>query len=311
MALNVTDAPIRLEGVVKAFGGVRALDGVSLEVPRGSAFGFLGPNGSGKTTTLRLLTGLARPTAGRLSVLGHTPFTASPELRARIGYLPDVPRFYEWMTGAEFLRFAGRLFGLRGPVLEERVAALLELGGLQDASGKVGGYSRGMKQRLGVAQALVNAPELLLLDEPTSALDPLGRKEILDMIARLRGHATVFFSTHILADVERTCDRVAILDRGKVLAQAPIAELRRRTGRHRLLIAVDDGARLVAALEGWPWLVAAEAAGDLVRLTVTDLRAAQNTLPSVLAEQGLRLERFETDELSLEEVFVDLVGGRS
>ncbi len=307
----MTDGPIELEGVVKTFGGVRALDGVTLSVPRGSVFGFLGPNGSGKTTTLRILTGLARPTAGRVSVLGHTPFPAGAELLARIGYLPDVPHFYEWMTGAEFLRFSGRLFGLERAVLEERVDALLELSGLRGVTGKVGGYSRGMKQRLGVAQALVNAPDLLLLDEPTSALDPLGRKEILDMIAGLRGRATVFFSTHILADVERTCDTVAILDHGRVVAQAPIHDLRRRTGRHRLLVGVDDPGRLAAAVEGRPWLLAAETTPGLARLTVTELVAAQRELPAVVAELGLALARFETDELSLEEVFVDLVGGRA
>jgi ABC-2 type transport system ATP-binding protein len=307
----VTDGPIELEEVVKTFGRVRALDGVTLSVPRGSVFGFLGPNGSGKTTTLRLLTGLARPTAGRVSVLGHAPFPAGRELLTRIGYLPDVPQFYDWMTGAEFLRFSGRLFGLDRTTLEERVDALLDLSGLRSVAGKVGGYSRGMKQRLGIAQALVNAPDLLLLDEPTSALDPLGRKEILDMIAGLRGRATVFFSTHILAVVERTCDTVAILDRGKVVAHAPIDDLRRRTGRHRLLVAVDDAARLTAAVEGQPWLAATETTPGLARLTVTDLAAAQRAVPALVAGLGLRLERLETDELSLEEVFVDLVEGRA
>jgi len=306
-----TEHPIELEGVVKTFGDVHALDGVTLSVPAGSVFGFLGPNGSGKTTTLRLLTGLARPTSGRVSVLGRRPFPAPPALLARIGYLPDVPRFYEWMTAAEFLRFSGGLFGLERGVLEERIPALLELAGLSGVRGKIGGYSRGMKQRLGVAQALVNAPDLLLLDEPTSALDPLGRKEILDMLAGLRGRATVFFSTHILADVERTCDTVAILDRGRVAAQAPIGELRRRTGRHRVLVGVDDPARLAAAVESRAWSTQVEVAGPLLRLTVGDLAAAQCDLPAIVAELGLALTRLEADELSLEEVFVDLVrGGR-
>ena len=306
----MSERPIELEGVVKTFGAVRALDEMTLSVPPGSVFGFLGPNGSGKTTTLRLLTGLARPTAGRVSVLGHRPFPASPALLGRLGYLPDVPHFYEWMTGAEFLRFAGRLFGLDHDVLEKRVDALLELAGLRGLPGKIGGYSRGMKQRLGVAQALVNAPELLLLDEPTSALDPLGRKEILDMIAGMRGRATVFFSTHILADVERTCDNVAILDRGRVVAQAPIDELRRRTGRHRVLVGVDDPPRLATAVAGRPWSTETEVADGLVRVTVNDLAAAQRDLPAVVAGLGLALTRLETDELSLEEVFVDLVRGR-
>ncbi|MEE4276799.1 MAG: ABC transporter ATP-binding protein [Thermoleophilia bacterium] len=305
------DVPVELDGVVKTFGDVRALDGVSLTVPPGSIYGFLGPNGSGKTTTLRLLTGLARPTSGRVRVLGRRPFPAPPTLLARIGYLPDVPHFYEWMTGDEFLRFSGTLFGLERRVLDERVDALLELSGLRGVAGKIGGYSRGMKQRLGVAQALVNAPDLLLLDEPTSALDPLGRKEILDMIAGMRGRATVFFSTHILADVERTCDTIAILDRGRVVAEAPIDELRRRTGRHRLLVGVDDPARLAAAVRGREWSTEVEVAGPLVRVTVSDLTVAQRELPALIAGLGLALTRLDADEVSLEEVFVDLVGGRS
>ena len=196
-------AAIRTAGLAKAYGDKRALDGVDLTVDEGSIFGFLGPNGAGKTTMLRLITGLARPTSGKVEVLGHDVATAGNAVRAEIGFLPDVPGFYEWMTAEDFLRFAGRLFGLGGPALDERVAMLLDLAGLTGVTTRIGGYSRGMKQRLGVAQALVNAPRLLLLDEPTSALDPMGRKDLLEMIASLRGRTTVFFSTHILGDVER------------------------------------------------------------------------------------------------------------
>jgi ABC-2 type transport system ATP-binding protein len=304
-------APIELGRVGKTYGAVRALDDLTLTVPRGSVFGFLGPNGAGKTTTLRLLTGLARPTAGRVRVLDHDPFTVAPAERARVGYLPDVPVFYDWMRPAEFMRLAGRLFELERPVLDERVSTLLKFAGLERVVTRIGALSRGMKQRLGLAQALVNAPELLLLDEPTSALDPLGRREVLDMIASLRGKATVFFSTHILADVERVCDTVAILDRGRVVAQGPIEELRRRRGRHRLLVGVDHPERLAAAVAGEPWVTGVELAPGLARVTVVDLERAQRTLPGTIGLLGLRLERLETDELSLEEVFVDLVGGGS
>ena len=232
-------------------------------------------------------------------------------MRALIGYLPDVPGFYGWMTGPDYLRFAADLFGLRGPVLNERVEALLELAGLRGIDTRIGGYSRGMKQRLGIAQALINAPRLLLLDEPTSALDPLGRKDVLEMIAGLAGRTTVFFSSHILADVERVCDTVAILDRGRVVTQAPMDELKsRHGGGRRLLVEVDRPDVLLAVIEGRPWLAAVERdaqSGSLLRLSVTDLQAAQRALPGLVAGQDLALRRLEVEEVSLEEVFVDLI----
>ncbi len=303
---------VELIGVHKVFRTSPALDGLSLSVPEGSVFGFLGPNGAGKTTTLRILAGLARATSGEARVLGHDVAGAGGDVRALVGFLPDVPAFYKWMTAPQYLRFAGSLFGLRGAALEARVAALLDLAGLAGVGTRIGGFSRGMKQRLGVAQALVNAPRLLLLDEPTSALDPIGRREVLDMIAALRGRTTVFFSTHILADVERVCDTVAIIDNGQVAAHAPIDELRRRRGGlHRLAVEVDEPQRLTAALAGAAWLrdiVTAEDGG--LRLSTDDLETAQRELPALVARLGLALRRLESDELSLEDVFVDLVEGQ-
>ena len=289
---------------------MKALDGVSFTVPQGSVFGFLGPNGAGKTTTLRILAGLARPTSGRAQLLGRDVADTSAALRASIGFLPDVPAFYGWMTAERYLRFAGELYGLGGAALDERVAALLDLAGLRDVETRIKGYSRGMKQRLGVAQALIGAPRLLLLDEPTSALDPLGRKEVLDMITALAGRTTVFFSTHILADVERVCDRVAVLDHGRVVAQAGIDDLKaRHGGSHRLLVQVDDPAKLIAALGGLPWVAALETRADgALRITAEDRDVAERALPGIVAGAGLALRRLEADEISLEEVFVDLVG---
>ena len=302
---------VELDAVRKVFGGAVALDGLSLSVHEGSVFGFLGPNGAGKTTTLRILAGLAHPSAGSAHILGRDVADASAELRSLIGYLPDVPAFYKWMTGAEYLRFAGSLFSLGGPALERRIDELLDLSGLAGVDITIGGYSRGMKQRLGVAQALVNAPRLLLLDEPTSALDPIGRREILDMIASLRGHTTVFFSTHILADVERVCDTVAIIDHGRVAALAGIDELRRRRGGlHRLAVDVDDCDALASALREAPWVRGVEPgeSGGLL-VSVDDLEAAQREIPATIARLGLALHRLEGDELSLEDVFVSLVTG--
>jgi len=300
---------VGLRDVRKTFRDTVALDGLTLNVPAGSIYGFLGPNGAGKTTTLRILAGLAHADAGAVSILGRDVGHGA-DARGLIGYLPDVPAFYKWMTAPEYLRFAGSLFGLSGSELDGRVAAMLELAGLTGARQRVGGFSRGMKQRLGVAQALIHGPSLLLLDEPTSALDPIGRRDVLDMVASLRGRTTVFFSTHILADVERVCDTVAVIARGQVVAESGIDELRsRRGGVNRLSIEVDDPRRLWEALAGAPWVRTVEA-GEEGQLLVTcdDVEAAQRELPALVSRLGLALRRFGIDELDLEDVFVDLVG---
>jgi len=302
---------IRTTGLTKVYDEKRALDSIDLAVEEGSIFGFLGPNGAGKTTTLRILTGLARATSGSVQILGRDLSTAGNSMRSEIGVLPDVPGFYEWMTAEEFMRFAGRLFGLGRSVLDERVGVLLDLAGLTDVDTKIGGYSRGMKQRLGVAQALVNAPRLLLLDEPTSALDPMGRKDVLDMLISLRGRTTVFFSTHILSDVERVCDTVAILDHGRVVAQAPIDELKARYGQQKVVVEVTGGAdELAAELGRQDWVTAvARGHNGAIEVTVTDVGAAQQQIPAMITSRQLGLSRMEAGEMGLEEVFVELVGG--
>lgn len=304
----MTVAAIEVSGLTKVYGSTRALDGIDLTVSEGSVFGFLGPNGAGKTTTLRILNGLARSTKGEVRIFGHA--AGSGEARSVVGFLPDVPGFYEWMTAEEFLRFAGRLFDVEKSVLDERIRVLLDLAGLAGVETRVGGYSRGMKQRLGIAQALVNAPRLLMLDEPTSALDPLGRRDVLEMIASLSGRTTVFFSTHILADVERVCDTVAVLDRGRVVTQAAVDELRTRYATQSIVVEVDSGEEeLTAALGERAWVGAVEhASGGGLRVTVNDRDAAGREIPAIVAERGLSLVRYEAGEMSLEEVFVNLVG---
>ncbi|MBM4188041.1 MAG: ABC transporter ATP-binding protein [Gemmatimonadetes bacterium] len=300
---------VSVRALTKRFGNATALDRVEFDVPAGSVFGFLGPNGAGKTTLLRILTGLARPTSGTASVFGVDLGERGTEIRRRIGFLPDVPGFYPWMTAAEFVSFAGRLVGVDVATLPGRVEALLDLAGLNGVSTRIGGYSRGMKQRLGVAQALVGAPDLLLLDEPTSALDPIGRREVLEMIASLRGRTTVFFSTHILADVERVCDTVAILDRGRLAAFDTVADLKRRAATERISIVVDgDAAELCERLRSRPWVQAIDRDGATLRIVAADLALACREVPEAVASLRLGLRRFEVDEASLEEVFVRVVG---
>src|SRR5258706_6617719 len=217
---------IRIEALQKTYGAVKALDGLDLAVEAGSVFGFLGPNGAGKTTTLRILTGLAQASAGRawvadVEITARHAGSATPYAK-NFGYLPEEPAFYNWMTPRECLDYVGQLFGLSAGQRRARTVELLELAGLTEvAKRRIGGFSRGMRQRLGLAQALVNQPAVLFLDEPASALDPAGRKEVLDLIERLRGRCTVFMSTHILADVERVCDGVGIFARGRLITEGP------------------------------------------------------------------------------------------
>lgn len=305
-------AAIDISGLVKTYDRHRVLDDLDLQVEKGSIFGFLGANGAGKTTTLRIMLGLARPTAGTVRVLGHEP--GSAQAHQLIGYCPDVAGFLPWMTARDVLDCAAGLFRLPGPLARRRVDDLLDLAGLRDVRTRVGGYSRGMRQRLGLAQALINSPQLLLLDEPTSALDPLGRRMVLDLLAELRGHTTVLFSTHLLPDVERVCDSVAIVDRGRVVRAGGIEQVRAGSGsaQGRLLVEVDDPERLRAALANQPWVlgVAADPSADALALTVGDLDEAGLRLPAEVAALGLRLRRLEPQEASLEDVFVGLLGAQ-
>ena len=306
-------AVIEAVGLTKTFGKNHALNGMTLEVPEGSIFGFLVLNGAGKTTFLRVMSGLSRAGSGSLRLLGEDATINGTSIRHSIGYLPDVPAFYEWMNARQTLHLAGRLFGLDGPELDAKTDELLEFVRLTGIDQPIGKYSRGMRQRLGVAQALINSPRLLLLDEPTSALDPEGRRELLEFIGALRGKTTVFFSTHILSDVERICDSVAILDKGRVLAQSTMEELRSRRGQRRILIDVSHGAEALARVfEEQDWAVSVQPGprGE-IEVRVSDEETAQREIPRLVSRQGTGLIRMENAESGLEEVFLELVGKRN
>jgi ABC-2 type transport system ATP-binding protein len=312
------DGPaIATEALTKRFGDVLALDRLTFSVPTGSVFGFLGPNGAGKTTTVRLLVGLARPTAGSATVAGLDATTGGRELAARIGYLDQDPRFHGWMTGRELLELVGRLHGLAGEGLRRRVGEVLELVGLEGAARRrIGGYSGGMRQRLGIGQAVLNRPPVLFLDEPVSSLDPEGRRDVLEIVARLRGVATVLLSTHILSDVERVCDRVAILDRGRLVTEAPIDELLERHATPVLELDPEPGQDgpvqiFAEGLRAASWARDVRIEHGLIRVVTSDpARAAAEVLPMVVSA-GLVLARFERVRPTLEEVFLGLVGGEA
>jgi ABC-2 type transport system ATP-binding protein len=315
----MTNAPLAVaaRGLTKRYGPVVALDGLDLDVPAGIVFGLLGPNGAGKTTTIRLLTGLSKPTAGQVSVTGLEVAgrgDAQAELHRRIGVLDQEPRYYGWMTGRELLRFVGDLIGLAGPELRTRTDETLERVGLTDAANRrIATYSSGMRQRLGIGQAIVGRPRLLILDEPVSSLDPEGRRDLLALIGDLREASTVILSSHVLSDVERVCERVAILDRGRLVTEAPVPELLDRFARPAYRVEVDPGqepgVRLLAeALKRQAWSGEVAIEGNVIRIRIKDPEAAAMRLVPLLGTSGLQIALIERERPTLEDVFLELTG---
>jgi ABC-2 type transport system ATP-binding protein len=307
-------AAVEIRGLTKRYGDVTALDGLDLEVPAGSVFGFLGPNGAGKSTTIKILTSLARATSGHATVAGVAAGDGEANRRGLIGYLDQSPRFNGWMRGRELLELVGRLSGIRGPELRSRIDEVLQMVGLTDAARRsIGGYSGGMRQRLGIAQAILPRPPVVLLDEPVSALDPEGRRDMLETIGGLRAHSTVLLSSHVLNDVERICDRVAIIDAGRLVTESPVPELLDRYALpvYRLEPEPDGVAALPAladALRGQPWVTAVEEPPGSLRVAVGDQPDAGHRLLAIVVEHRLPLVALERVRPTLEDVFLRLTG---
>jgi ABC-2 type transport system ATP-binding protein len=234
------DAAIDVAHLAKRFGNLTAVGDLTLRVERGEVFGFLGPNGAGKTTAVKLLLGLTRPTAGSGSILGHP--LGDRRTRKKIGYLPELFRYHDWLTAREELAFHARLMGLAREVRERDIREILALVGLsQRADDKIGSYSKGMQQRIGLAVALLGSPELVFLDEPTSALDPIGRHDVRELLHALRTRGTtVFLNSHLLSEVEQVCDRIAIVDRGRIVAAGPVGQIVGSQRAVRLMISADS-----------------------------------------------------------------------
>jgi ABC-2 type transport system ATP-binding protein len=305
---------ITTTGLTKHYKGVPALTDLDLEVPAGSIFGFLGPNGAGKTTALRILAGLARPTSGGATVNG-VPVTPQGSHRREIGYLAQDPRFYGWMSGRETLRYVGRYYGPDAG-REARITELLDRVGIADAADRrTSTYSGGMRQRLGIAEALIGQPAVILLDEPVSALDPIGRKDVLDLMRSLKGETTVFYSTHILDDVERVSDHVAILDRGRLVTTAPTHELLASSTRGRLRVVLGGSTHVAeSALRGLDGVTSASLdsrADDVATYSVGTapdrVREAQRAITRFAVEADLTLISNAEETLDLETIFLRLV----
>ena len=279
----------------KRYGTAAALDRVDLRITRGSTYGLIGANGAGKTTLISLIAGLRRPTAGTITVAVD---------RRKIAMLVDTPRFEPWLTAAEVVDLARHLMapGLPRTRVEQALAEV-DLG---EARGPVGGFSRGMLQRLGLAACLVGDPELLILDEPCSALDPAGRREVLDLIGRLARTATVVLSTHILADVQQVCDTVAVVDRGRIRFEGAITDLLTRSASAFALQVRPPATGLVDALRDRPWVTeAVEPVPGRIRLVVGDTARAEREIPRLIADHRERLIAL-TPMTNLETAFLDL-----
>ena len=318
--MAATDLVIETHGLSKTYKEVSALKSLDLAVSHNSIFGFLGPNGAGKTTTIKLLLGLARPSAGSATVFGHDIARDSVEIRKRVGYLAQDPRYYEYMTARQTLRYIAHFF-FTGPEngIEARVAETLELVGLSDKADRpIKGFSGGERQRLGIAQAQINYPDLLILDEPAASLDPQGRRDVLEVMERLRKHTTIFYSTHILSDVQRVSDTVAILNKGQLVAQAPIEQLLAGgSGSTIYVLALKgDPAQAQQRVAAQPWVAAIAVKTEQThtdwQVTVTDEAAAEEQLLRVvLADAQVNVLEFGRKKYELEEVFLGLVEGNN
>lgn len=301
---------IKAEGLVREFSGVKAVDHVNLHVPEGSVFGFLGPNGAGKTTTIRMLTGMLKPNAGDIEIFGEKAVYGKPYKSNWIGFLPDVPDFYGWMRADEFLLLCGKLVGMKEESIRNQTREILVKVGLGDVNKKIKGYSRGMKQRLGIAQALLHKPRIVFLDEPTSALDPMGRKEILDLILELKKEMTVFLSTHILADVERVCDRVAVLNRGKILMEEEMVHLMDAFSNGLVKLEVMQGyvEKAIASVQNLPFVEEVKKSdNNSIELRMQINEENNIKLLSALGNDGIALTGMAQNSAGLEEIFVKVV----
>ena len=294
---------LHISGLYKSFGDKQVLKGVELSVPEHSIFGFIGVNGAGKTTAMKTVLGLLKADAGEIIVNGEKVTYGQTATNRYIGYLPDVPEFYSFMTAEEYLLFCGQITGVDGKELIIRCAELLELVGLAGEKHKIKGYSRGMKQRLGIAQALLNRPKLLICDEPTSALDPIGRKEILDILQSVREQTTVLFSTHILSDVERICTDVAFLNDGVVQLQGRLSDIKSKYRTENYLLELDETSSAQMFLKAFP-------ATRVLSERQLRFREKDHSLFDVmlfLSENKMSLSKLERIEPTLETLFMEVM----
>ena len=293
---------LRITGLHKRFGDKEVLRGLDLSVPEHSIYGFIGKNGSGKTTTMKTVLGLLRADSGEIIVNGEKVVYGQTDTNRYIGYLPDVPEFYSFMTAKEYLRFCGEITGMSRADIEERTRELLTLVGLADETHRMKGFSRGMKQRLGIAQALLSRPKLLICDEPTSALDPIGRKEILDILLAIKDQTTVLFSTHILSDVERICTDVAFLKDGVVNIGGKLSDIKTRYRRNEYMIETENDSDTVILRNAFPEVKEI----DRNKVIFSENKYSASEILRFVADHRISLLKVERLEPSLEDLFMEV-----
>ena len=294
---------LRIDDLHRRFGDKEVLKGLNLSVPENSIFGFIGRNGAGKTTTMKTVLGLLKADRGEITVAGEKVVFGQTATNRYIGYLPDVPEFYSFMNAPEYLTFCGEITGMDKKEIQHRSAELLELVGLKNEKHRIKGFSRGMKQRLGIAQALLSRPKLLICDEPTSALDPMGRKEILDILMQVREQTTVLFSTHILSDVERICTDIALLNNGRVAVQGKLSEIKTTYRSDAYLLETETEATQLALLNAFPGMEKV----DRTHLTFQEKNHTQFDVLQFVSKQRIPLLKLERIEPSLEDLFMEVV----
>lgn len=295
---------LNISHLTKRFRDKEVLKGIDLTVKAGEIYGFIGQNGAGKTTTMKAILGLLKPDEGDITVCGEKVVYGETHTNRYIGYLPDVPEYYSFMTAKEYLQLCGQSLGMSKEKIKSRSNELLELVGLAQETHRIKGYSRGMKQRLGIAQALLGHPKLLICDEPTSALDPIGRKEILDILLSVKDQTTVLFSTHILSDVERICSNVAFLHGGKIVLQGSVSELKKLHPSQEFSVTPIDPQTISLILQDIPNGKLAD--GEKIVFSGDDEMLFE--VLDYLARHRISVSEIQKTEPTLENLFMEVVG---
>lgn len=301
---------LELNQVNKSFGSLEVIKNLSFAVEEHTVFGFLGKNGAGKTTTMKMILGFLQSDSGKIKICNQKVTYGNTKTNRYIGYLPDVPEFYGYMTAKEYLKLCGEITGLKSAVLQNRIKEMLGLVGLEGSNHRIRGFSRGMKQRLGIAQALLNEPKILICDEPTSALDPVGRKEILDILTVAKQRTTIVFSTHILSDVERICDSVGILNQGKLALQGRMADIKNNYRRNLIQIELAKDYptnEIMTKLKEKPYVSAVSLREPYIEIQLSGGEMKPGQILDFLSTEKVPLLRYELMEPSLENVFLEVV----
>jgi ABC-2 type transport system ATP-binding protein len=301
---------LEVTGLIKSFGSLQAVKNISFTIREGKCTTLLGPNGAGKTTTLKMLAGLLKPTSGTIQLSGVS--SSVKDIREQIGYLPQYPAFYNWMTGREYLIYVGRLSHMNKKIAIERADELLPAVGLADARNRrISGYSGGMQQRLGLAQAMMHRPQLIILDEPVSALDPIGRREVLDMMKNLQQETSILFSTHVLPDAEEITDDLLIMHAGEIVMAGGLVDIMEEHRQPVIRLRAEH------SLERWreklgelPGVERLSCHGDQAELIVSDRALGRTSLIKLLSDNQIAVRKLEISELSLEELFMKAVSSR-